>query len=109
LLLEIEHHEPMLRVVMITTTSTGETRNTLDLTTDGKPVPESLNGRSCTASAAWGPWRQTRLVIEVHCPDGVSTRRLTLGAKGRILTTVLTVTNQSGEKKAYEFFRKQGV
>lgn len=107
LVIQIEHHEPQIRILTITTTETGETRETLELSTDGKQHNCSVNEQTCTASARWHWWRGQRLVVEVDCPGVSRSRRLTLGAKGRMLTTVLTVRDGSGENKAYEFFTKQ--
>ncbi len=109
MVMEISHHEPTLRIVTIATTDTGEKRETMELTTDGKPVAMDIEGRQCSATAAWDWFKATRLVVEVRCPGDVNSRRLTLGAKGQILTTVFTVTHQSAQKKAYEFFTRQGV
>jgi len=36
LVIQIEHHEPKIRIVSITTTEKGETRDVLELTTDSK-------------------------------------------------------------------------
>ncbi len=107
LLIQIEHHDPQIRIVTITTTDDGETRETLVLTTDGQPHNYTLQDQPCSATARWDAWRGERLIAEVKRPGSLLSRRFSLGAKGKILTTVLTIKDNSGEKKAYEFFFKQ--
>ncbi len=104
LVLRIEHHEPKIR---ISTGKNGDVHETLDLTTDGKEYPLTLEGKACTAKAQWFAWQGQRLVVETNCQSVSRGRRLTLGSKGTILTTVLTVKDGSGEKQAYEFFSRE--
>jgi hypothetical protein len=105
LVIQIEHQEPQIR--LITLMNNGAVRETLELTTDGKQYPHPVQGKECMASAAWDEWTGTRLRVEVNCPGSSSTRRFAAGTKGKILTTVLTVKDRSGEKKAYEFFFRE--
>lgn len=107
LVLQIEHREPEIQILTVTTTRTGDTRETLKLTTDGARHEHSVQGQPCTATAQWHWWEGRRLVVEVKCQEVSHQRRYTLGTGGKILTTVLTMTDKSGEKKAYEFFFKQ--
>jgi hypothetical protein len=108
LVIQIEHREPLIRILTVTTTDKGEARETLELTTDGKQHARIAPGPPCVATARWDRWTGTRLVVEVNCAGNSRSRRFTLGAKGRILSTVLTILDRSGEKKAYEFFFRQG-
>lgn len=107
LVLQIEHREPEIQILMTTTTDDGDTRETLKLTTDGKQYAHTVQGRACMASAQWYWWQGRRLVVEVNCAGNSRSRRFTLGPMGGILTTILTVNDRSGEKKAYEFFFKK--
>jgi hypothetical protein len=107
LTIQIEHNEPQIRIFTVTTNETGETNETLELTTDGKQHAYTLQGQTCAASARWHWWRGQRLVVEVNCPGNSRSRRFTLGAEGRMLTTVLTIRDRSVENKAYEFFFKR--
>jgi hypothetical protein len=104
LLIQIEHHEPEIRVVTVTTTDKAESSKTLDLTTDGKPHSRVVEGQLCAATAHWDQWTGTRLVAEEKCTGSSVSRHFTLGGKGKILTTVLTLSDGSGQRKAYEFF-----
>jgi hypothetical protein len=106
LVIQFEHHEPQLRMITVATTAAGERRETLELTTDGKPQPFTLHGQPCTAAARWDQWSGARLVIEEICAGTTVNRRFMVGTKGKILTTVLTVKDNVGEKKAYEFFSR---
>lgn len=107
LTLEIEHRDPKIRIAAVSEDKGGETRETMDLTTDGAQYAHTAGGRSCTASARWHWWEGRRLSVDVQCGGVSRSRRFTMGAKGKILTTVLTVQDGSGEKKAYEFFIKR--
>jgi hypothetical protein len=108
LVIQIEHHEPQIRILTVTTTEKGEARETLDLITDGKEHAQTTQGQPCVASARWDQWTGTHMVIEESCAGNLVSRRFTLGTKGRILTTILTVKDRSREQKAYEFFFRQG-
>ncbi len=107
LVLQIEHHEPEIQILMTTTNKDGDTRETLKLTTDGKQLAHAVHGQPCMASAQWHWWQGQRLVLDVKCQSVSRARRLTLGSKGNILTAVLTVKDSTGEKKAYEFFARR--
>ncbi len=108
MVIQFEHHEPRVRIVVVTTTEKGEQREILELTTDGTQHACVEQGQPCSASASWDQWTGTRLVVEVKRADNTRSRRFTLGKLRKILTTVFTVTDSSGEKKAYEFFYRQG-
>jgi hypothetical protein len=107
LVIQIEHHEPQIRIVAVTATDQGETREVLDLVTNGTQRAQASHGQACLAAAHWDKWSSTRLVVSVDCNTKSSSRRYTVGAKGKLLTTVLTIKEGSVEKKAYEFFVKQ--
>jgi len=113
LVIQIEHQEPKIRIVTITTTASGEAREMLELVTDGKPRTLTIEGHPCTATARWDWWSGTRLTVEAQRegPQGrlFHSRRFTLSPKGAYLTTILTVKDKSGEKKAYEFSVKPGA
>jgi hypothetical protein len=104
LVLQIEHKEPKIQILMTVTANNKGAPETLKLTTDGKEYAHTLQGQACMASARWYWWEGKRLVVEVNCPRVSWERRLTLDSKGKILTSVLTLKDNSGEKKAYEFF-----
>lgn len=108
LVIQIEHREPQLRIQMVTATGKGEVRETLELTTDGEQHAQTGRERPCTATARWDQWSGARLVVEDDCSGNPRSQRFTLISKGKILTTLLTVMDGSVEKKAYEFFLKQG-
>lgn len=107
LVIQIEHHEPQVRILTVAVNDKGEEREMLDLTTNGKQHALTLDGKACTANAHWHWWSGKRLVVEVNRPGSYVSRRFTLGANGKILTTILTVKDGSGEKTAYEFFFRQ--
>lgn len=107
LVLQIEHREPEIQILMVTTTDKGETRDTLKLTTDGKQYARTGQGQPCMASARWHWWEGRRLVVEDNCQPVARSRRITMGSQGKFLTTILTAKDASGEKKAYEFFVRQ--
>lgn len=109
--IKIEHHEPKIHIEITTVTGQGETSEAFDLATDGVEGKQTIGGQPCAASVQWDVWSGSRLVLTVKCgpPEGmvVTTRRMTLGDKGRMLTTVLTVKDKTGEKKGYGFYIKQ--
>ncbi|MBI4907849.1 MAG: hypothetical protein HY820_29765 [Acidobacteria bacterium] len=107
LVIRIEHRDPQIRILAITTTDKGETRETLELTTDGKQLSQLEQGQPCMAAARWDQWTGTRLVVDVNKGSTSRSRRYTLGTKGKSLTTMLTLKDGSGEKKVYEFFLRQ--
>jgi hypothetical protein len=109
--LKIEQQDPKLVITITNRGEGGETTETLDLTTDNAVHQETIGGQPATATAQWDQWTGKRLVWKVtqDTPDGpvVTTRRVKLGEKGKILTTVLSIKDKSGERKAYEFYVKQ--
>jgi hypothetical protein len=107
MVMHIEHHEPQIRVTLVTTTKAGEKREVLELATDGKFLPAPAHGESCTAAARWDQFNNTRLDLDFQCPKVSENRRMTLGSKGKILTTVMIANDANTEKNAYEFFFKQ--
>ena len=84
-----------------------QTRETLELTTDRKEHAQTMYGQPCTASAYWDQWSGTRLIVEVKRPGKFESRRFTLGTKGKIVTTALTMKGSAGQRQAYEFFLRQ--
>ena len=106
--LKIELHEPKLHVEITTETKVGAEDEMFDLTTDGTDVNQTSSGKTYTASASWGGIKGTELVLTIkqQTPNGTvtTTRVMTLGTQGRMLTTVLTVENSSGEHEADEFY-----
>jgi hypothetical protein len=107
LTIQIDHHEPQIQIVTVTTTEGGEVREAMELTTDGKPHGLISQGRECRSAAHWDDWNGTRLVVDLECAANSRSRRFALGTKGRILTTVLTTKDPSGEHKVYEFYFRQ--
>ncbi|MGA2329626.1 MAG: hypothetical protein ABSH05_25505 [Bryobacteraceae bacterium] len=109
--IKIEHHEPKIHIEITTVTHQGETSEAFDLTTDGVESKQTIGGQPCAASAQWDSWSGNRLVLTVKCqpPEGavVTTRRMKLGDKDRMMTTVLTVKDKTGEKKGYGFYVKE--
>ncbi len=106
--LAIVHHEPKLHFEIKSETGGSARNQVFDLTTDGTEVTQTNAAETCTASARWGDINGTRLMLTTkqQSPSGtvVTSREMKLGKKGKILTTVLTVQNQSGTHKAYEFY-----
>ena len=110
LVLAIAHKEPDLRVTVTRVTDDGESSETFDVPTDGTARQFTLAGHPSTVAAHWEPGRADHLVLETRSGANgelVTTRVMRLGDKGRMLSTVLTVRDAAGEKKAYEFFLKQ--
>ncbi len=108
LAIQIDHHEPKIHIVTVTTTENGQVRETMELTTDGKPHELMSQGRECRSTAHWDEWSGSRLVVDLECAATSRSRRFALGTKGRILTTVLTTRDSSGEQNVYEFYFRQG-
>lgn len=109
--IKIEHHEPKIHIEIATVTHSGTTTEAFDLTTDGAESRQTIGGQPCTASVKWGGWDGKRLLLAIQCesPEGtvVTTRRIKLGEKGRIMTTIETVKDKTGLKTAYGFYVKQ--
>jgi hypothetical protein len=108
-ILKIEHQEPKIHISVDMATRHGENTETLDLTTDGSAQKLTIDGRPATADAYWEDERH--LVVEVRrdTPAGqeVETRRMHVDEKGKMLTTVLTLKDTSGQKNAYGFYVKE--
>jgi hypothetical protein len=97
LVLQIDQQNSTVDVKMTTVTHDGESTETYQL-----KAPAS------NPSAAWDG---DHLVLQCHhnTPNGPveMTRRLKRGDKGKIMTAVLTVKDQSGVHTAYEFYVKE--
>ena len=112
--LTIDHQSPRIRLEVASVGASGTENNyVLDLTTDGVETTAEINGANCTATATWGSWTGKRLLVVTKCggPDGsvTASRRLTLGSRGKLLTTVLTISDKSGTKKANEFYMRKAT
>ncbi len=109
--LKIEQHEPAIRITLIKDAHKGGASEVLALVTDGTEHPQDIDGQPATVTAHWDQFTGDHLVLELRQKSGgqdvVTTRRLKLGDKGKILTTVCTIQKDSAETKAYEFFVKQ--
>ncbi len=105
-ILKIEHHEPKIHIDLDMALKHGQQSEILDLVTDGSQQKVTLGGQPATADAYWED--AVHLVIEVKRDSGeMETRRMHIGDKGKMLTTVLTVKDNGGEKSAYGFYVKQ--
>ncbi|MGB7436534.1 MAG: hypothetical protein WBW49_14065, partial [Candidatus Acidiferrum sp.] len=86
--------------------SEGTQDQVFNLITDGSEAKQI--GGACTASAAWGDIDGTRLVLTIKQQSAsgtvVTSRLMKLDSEGKMLTTVLTVQNQTGTEKADEFY-----
>ena len=106
----IEHRGSNLRIDLATVTATGPQNYSFELAMDGVEVPKPIDGKTYTALARWGDIDGTRLVLTIkqETPSGSmeTSRVMRLGDKGRILTTVLTIKDSSGQRKANEFYTK---
>jgi len=104
LVLKIEHKGPAIHVSM---TPGGE----FELNTDGTAKELTWNGMPASATVTWDAWKGNHLVVQTRHQDSgaqiITTRQFSLGDKGKILTTVLTIQDGAGERKGYEFFTKQ--
>jgi len=109
--MKIEHAEPRLRIDMNVQTGHGQQAFLLDLQTDGTESRQMIEERPCKAIARWGTRTGERLRIETTCPSGaatvVTTREMKLGGKGKVLTTILVVKDERGQRKSYEFLTKE--
>jgi len=104
-MLKIEHQEPKIHITVEMAGKHGETTEVLDLTTDGAEHQVTLGGKPATADAYWEDDR--RLVVEVKRGDLVESRRMSIDEKGKLLTTVLSLKDASGQKSAYGFYVKE--
>jgi len=108
-LLKIEHQEPKIHMSVNMAGKKGDRVETLDLVTDGTEQKVTVAGQPATATAYWED--DVHLVVEVDrdLPGGkeVETRRMHIGDKGKMLTTVLTVKDADGQKSAYGFYVKE--
>jgi hypothetical protein len=104
-LLKIEHQEPKIHIAVEMAGKRGDTTQVLDLTTDGAEQKVTIAGQSATADAYWEDDRH--LVVEVKHGEQTETRRMNLGDKGKMLTTVLSLKDPSGQKSAYGFYVKE--
>jgi hypothetical protein len=108
--LKIELQDPKLHVEIRTETKEGAQNEMFDLTIDGTDVKQTSSGKTYTASASWGDIDGTRLVLTINqlTPNGTvtatTTRVMKLGTQGKMLTTILTVEDSSGEHEADEFY-----
>ena len=108
LVFEVEQHDPAIRITRTMATHQGDSKDVLDLTTDGQPHQVSIGGQPATVTAAWDG---DHLLVQIQrsTPQGqvTSTRRFRMGDKHKVVTTVYTVANGSGTTTAYEFYTKQ--
>jgi hypothetical protein len=107
----IEHREPKLHIEIKTVAGGATQDHVFDLTTDGTEAKEAASGGACTASAHWGDISGTRLVLTIKQPTAggtvTETRVMKLGSSRKMITTVLTVQDQSGKRKANEFYTRE--
>jgi hypothetical protein len=108
-LLKIEHQEPKIHISVNMAGKHGDRAEMLDLTTDGTEQQVTVSGKPATATAYWED--DVHLVVQVsrEASNGkeVETRRMHIGDKGKMLTTVLTVQDSGGQKSAYGFYVKE--
>ncbi len=106
----IEQRGSNLRIALKTVTVKGPQDYDFELAVDGVEVSKTTDGQPYTALARWGDIDGTRLVLTIkhETPTGAmeTSRLMRLGDKGRILTTVLTIKDSSGKRKANEFYTK---
>ncbi len=111
LTLKIEHQEPKIRIAINNNGDGDAASSTLYLTTGAAEQKVMLAGQPATATALWDKWTGDKLAIEIKrkTPEGESviTRQLKVSPDGKMMTTILTVKDKTGEKKAYEFFFKE--
>ena len=107
--LKIEHQEPKIHISVEMASKKGESTQSLDLTTDGAEQKVTIDGQPATADAYWEDDRHLVVEVKHDTPSGqqVETRRMNLGDKGKMLTTVLSLKDPSGLKSAYGFYVKE--
>jgi hypothetical protein len=107
----IDHHEPKIHIETTTVSREGVDKEAFDLATDGVARKATAGSEACSASARWDSWTGTRLMLVIKCdtPQGpvVTTRQMMLGQKDKMMTTILTVQDKTGEKKGYGFYVKE--
>jgi hypothetical protein len=108
-LLKIEHQEPKIHISVEMAGKTGASTQDLDLITDGTEQKVTIGGQSALADAYWEDDRHLVVEVKRDMTGGkqVETRRMNLGDKGKMLTTVLSVKDPSGQKSAYGFYVKE--
>ncbi len=106
--MKIEEQEQKIKITLTSLDKKTESTETLELPADGTEQKVTLDGQPATASARW---EDSHLVLEVtrQTASGpvTETRRMRLGDKGKMMTTVFTVKDHSGEKTAYGFYVKE--
>ena len=104
--MKIDHHEPKIHIDLDMVLKKNQQNEILDLLTDGSEQKVTLDGHQATATAYWED--DKHLVIELKRDAGqVETRRMQIGDKGKMLTTVLTVKDDGGQKSAFGFYTKE--
>lgn len=108
LVLQIDHREPQITILSETKTKARVKTDSFHVSTDNAPGQCQVDGQPAMASARWDQWTGDRLVwtLKQDTPQGPAevSRRATLGDKGKILTTVVTIKTSAGEQKYWEFF-----
>jgi hypothetical protein len=107
--LKIDHQEPKIHIAVDMATKHGNSMETLDLTTDGAEQKVTVDGQTATASAYWEDGQHLVIQVSRDMANGkeVETRRMHIGDKGKMLTTVLTLQDPAGQKSAYGFYVKE--
>ena len=107
--LKIEHQEPKLHLTVDMAGKNGASTQDLDLTTDGTEQKITIGGQPATASAYWQDDQHLVIEVQRETPGGtlVESRRMHPGDKGKMLTTVFSVKDTSGQKSAYGFYVKE--
>jgi hypothetical protein len=81
----------------------------LDLTTDGTEQKVTIGGEAAVADAYWEDDRHLVVEVKRDTTGGrqVESRRMNLGEKGKMLTTIFSLKDPSGQKNAYGFYVKE--
>ena len=103
--IKISHQEPKIHLDLDMALKHNQQTEVLDLVTDGSEQKVTIGGEQATATAYWED--EQHLVIEVKRGPQVESRRMHMGDKGKMLTTVLTLKDGGGEKSAYGFYTKE--
>ena len=98
--MKIVHQDPKMHVLIHE-----RANDEFDVTTDGAEHAVTINGAPATASALWDD--DTHLLLTVKQNGVTTTRRLHLGDKGKMMTSVLSITDDKGEKKGFGFYTKE--
>ena len=104
-IIKISHQEPKIHLDLDMALKHNQQTEILDLVTDGSEQKVTIDGQPATATAYWED--DQHLVIEVKRDKQVETRRMHMGDKGKMLTTVLTVKDGGSEKSGYGFYTKE--